>query len=255
MYRSVYDLKTFYLSEIGQIVRDILLGHIREVWPDLHGLRILGCGYPSPYLGEIADDCERVIAMMPRKQGADHWGYQNDKNVVFLSDDHALPIETCSVDRILLIHHLECCEQLPETLREVWRVLKANGRLLVVVPNRTGVWARADWSPFGQGSPFTLSQICHFLRDNLFVQETVKSALFVPPIPDSPVMMRSAHFIERTGRRILPFVAGVHMVEASKQIYAGVNRGGSGSAVLSHAPQILGVKGRPVPQSFSQRKL
>ncbi|MGH1376541.1 MAG: class I SAM-dependent methyltransferase [Alphaproteobacteria bacterium] len=254
MYRSVYDLKTFYLSEIGQIVRDILLGHIRDFWPSTHDLRILGCGYPSPYLEELSEGCERVFAMMPRKQGADHWGYRGDKNVAFLSDDHTLPIETCSVDRVLLIHHLECCDHLPDTLREVWRVLKANGRLLVIVPNRTGVWARADWSPFGQGSPFTLSQICHFLRDNLFVQENVKSALFVPPLPDSPVMMRSAHFIERTGRRVLPFAAGVHMVEASKQIYAGVNRTGSGSSVLSQAPQILGVKGNPAAQNSLRKK-
>ena len=38
-------------------------------------------------------------------------------------------------------------------LRECWRVLRDDGRLLVVVPNRLGSWALFDHTPFGQGRP------------------------------------------------------------------------------------------------------
>lgn len=77
-------------------------------------------------------------------------------------------------------------------------------------------------------------------------------ALFVPPIPDSPVMMRSANLIEKMGGRIIPFVAGVHILEASKQIYAKADNGGTGSAVLAKTREILTGPGKTVPQSYTK---
>lgn len=222
MYRSVYDLKTFYAAPMGATVRRVLQKRIRAFWPDLHGMRVMGGGYAAPYLGMFQEEADGVIAMMPAGQGAHQWP-EGMKNLVFLSEGSLLPLENCSVDRIILIHNLECSEHLQSNLSEVWRVLKADGRLLVIVPSRTGFWARADWSPFGQGSPFSLSQLCFYLRDNLFVQERTESALFFPPLRLS-LMMRSAHVLEHMGRRVWPFFAGVHIVEASKQIYAGVDR-------------------------------
>ena len=40
-----------------------------------------------------------------------------------------------------MVHALEASEQLPALLAEVWRILVGNGRLLVIVPNRHGLWA------------------------------------------------------------------------------------------------------------------
>jgi hypothetical protein len=129
-------------------------------------------------------------------------------------------------------------------MREIWRVLKANGRLLVIVPSRTGFWARADWSPFGHGSPFTMTQLCFYLRDNMFVQEKTMGGLYVPPIKSNSIL-RSAGVFEHIGKNVLPIGAGVLIVEASKQLYAGVDRSGPGSAVLAKTREIL--RGKPVP--------
>lgn len=247
MYRSVYDVKTFYNTPSGQMVHRVLAARLKKFWPDVRGLRVMGCGYAVPYLDGFSEGAERVLAMMPSGQGADHWPPAR-KNLVYLCDEARLPIENSSVDRILLIHNLECCEDLQDTLREVWRVLKANGRLLVVVPNRTGFWARADWSPFGQGSPFSLSQICFYLRDNLFVQESTESALFTPPLRWSFVL-KSSRVFERVGRNILPFMCGVHIVEASKQLYAGVDKKGSGTPVFAKTRELLAGKPLPVPKN------
>ena len=43
----------------------------------------------------------------------------------------------------------------------------AGGRLLIVVPNRRGVWARSDTTPFGHGRPYSRSQITHLLARGL----------------------------------------------------------------------------------------
>lgn len=250
MYRSVEDLNKFYSSEIGVVVQKIIARHIHGFWPDARDFSVLGCGYALPYLDVFCETSERVISAMPAQQGVEYWPH-NKKNLAFLTEDDRFPIENASIDRVILVHHLECCDNLQRSLREIWRVLKANGRVLIVVPNRMGVWARADWSPFGHGNPFTMTQLITCLNESLFSHEAHEGALFVPPLPDSPVMMKSANLIERMGQSVFPFVAGVHIVEVSKRMYARADNTGGGSAVLAKTKAILG--GRPVPSPSSRQ--
>ena len=93
------------------------------------------------------------------------------------------------------------------------------GRLLVVAPHRRGIWARLDRTPFGSGRPYTMSQLSQLLRDELFTPVATGTALYVPPTR-SRMVLRSARAWERVGTRWFPTVAGVVMVEATKQIYA-----------------------------------
>ena len=72
-------------------------------------------------------------------------------------DGVALP--DFSVDRVLLVHGLESSEYQRELLREVWRVLTGEGRLLVVAPNRRGIWARLERTPLGWGQPYSTGQL------------------------------------------------------------------------------------------------
>ncbi|MGH1455187.1 MAG: class I SAM-dependent methyltransferase [Alphaproteobacteria bacterium] len=252
MYNSIQELETFYDSEIGKVVQSILARRVEKLWPDLHDYRVLGCGYSVPYLAPYLGKAERVIAMMPERQGVRAWP-KNSKNLVMTCRESRMPIENVSIDRALLVHHLECCDHLKDSLREIWRVLKPNGRVLIIVPNRVGFWARADLLPFGRGHPFTMAQALFCLRDNLLVPEHYESALFVPPLPDSPVMMRFANVIERIGHKVFPFVAGVHIIECSKQVYAKIDNTGSGSAVFEKTKGILA--GKPVPTSLKSYRI
>ncbi len=222
MYRSAYDLRAFYTSKIGRVVRRVLQERIQQIWPDVKGLRVVGSGYATPYLRIFKKDSERVFSIMPAAQGAHPWPYNSspeEKNLVCLAEESELPIETNSVDRVIMIHDLEFSEFIRPNLEEIWRILKSNGRLLVIVPNRSGFWARADWSPFGQGSPYSAAQIQNYLRDNKFIHERTEEALFMPPVKFS-LVFKSAGFFEKYGRRFMPFGAGLHIVEAAKQLYA-----------------------------------
>ncbi len=218
MYSSVYDFKAFYNSKIGRVVRRLLQERIRELWPDVHDMRVMGTGYATPYLRVFKEEAERVFAVMSAGMGAHHWPH-DDHNCVALAEQSELPIETNSVDRILMVHNVEFAEFLKPSLQEIWRVLKSNGRMIIIVPNRAGLWARADWAPFGQGTPFSLTQLNYALRDNLFALEHCEEALFMPPLKYTPIL-KAAGMFERFGRSITPIVAGVHMVEVSKQLYA-----------------------------------
>lgn len=223
MYPSVYDFKAFYNTRVGRVVRRILQARLREIWPDMNGMRLMGCGYALPFLRMYADNAERVFAFSPHMQGIHAWPPEGP-NLAALAEEGALPFENSSIDRILLVHTLEFSEMLGPFMAELWRVLKADGRLLIVVPNRMGLWARADWSPLGQGRPFSVSQLCRYLRDNRFIHEQTEEALFIPPL-QSNLLLKVAGTIEKLGKTIIPVAAGVHIVEASKQLYAPVDRG------------------------------
>lgn len=245
MYRSVYDFKNFYNTKIGRVTRRVLQARIQEFWPDMRGMRVMGYGYAVPYLGGFAET-ERVFSVMPAAQGVHHWPQgAEDKNLVCVAEEAELPIESNSVDRILLMHNLEFSELLQPSLQEISRVLKANGKILAIVPNRAGLWARADWTPFGRGTPYSAAQIAYYLSDNGFVHERTEGALYMPPVKSS-FIYKSAGLFEKGGRKFMPFGAGLHMVEASKQLYARVGPQ-SGSKVTVRGRTFLP---RPVPQGL-----
>jgi SAM-dependent methyltransferase len=218
MYADVVDLRDFYASRLGQVARRAVRRRIRLIWPSLTGMRLLGLGYATPYLRLFRDEAERVVAVMPSSQGVLPWPAEGP-NAVTLADEGELPFQDFSIDRVLLVHGLEYSEQIRPLLKEIWRVMAGGGRLMAVVPNRRGIWARIDSTPFGQGHPFTPGQLSRLLREADFTPERVAAALFVPPT-GSRMILRSANAMERIGERWFTTFAGVSIVEASKQLYA-----------------------------------
>ncbi len=217
MYTDVVDLREFYGSSLGHVAQRMIRRRIRSLWPDLRGQAVLGLGYATPYLTPFREEAERVFAIMPARQGVTRWP-TGGAGQVALAEETELPLPDLSADRVLLVHGLEATETLGEMMREAWRVLAGNGRLLVVVPNRRGIWARVDRTPFGHGRPFSESQLSRTLRDNAFVPEKTARALFIPPMR-SRFVLKSAPAWENVGVRFFQRFSGVVMIEASKQIY------------------------------------
>jgi hypothetical protein len=241
MYTKAIDLKEFYDSLQGRVVQRILRQRLRALWPSVSGMRLLGMGFAVPYLKPFLGEAERIVALMPSHQGAIFWpGPEtgDEKGLVSICNEAELPIETNSVDRMLVVHGLQGYESLDAILRESWRVLTGQGRLILVVPNRTGIWARVDSTPFGHGTPYSLGQIRVFLKDYLFVPERAERALFVPPT-SSRLLLSTAAAWEKVGARFFNAFGGVNIVEASKQLYAGTMVGAATtSAVLASRRRI-----------------
>ena len=218
MRNDVVDIRDFYQSRLGQVARRLIGQRLRATWPDLGGRTVLGLGYATPYLRQFRDEAERVLAIMPAAQGALHWPPEGP-NAVALADETELPLPDMSVDRVLLVHGLEHGDRVADMLREIWRVMTGSGRLLAVVPNRRGIWARTDRTPFGHGLPYSPSQLARLLREHMFTPIRTAPALFVPPVR-SRTLLGAAPAWERVGARWFPAFGGVVVVEASKQIYA-----------------------------------
>ena len=164
---DVVDLRNFYAQHLGIVARRFVGRGIRRRFADTRGMSVLGVGYPTPYLGLFREEAERCLAFMPAAQGVVKWP-SNRPGLAALVDELELPLTDSAVDRVLLVHALEMAQDPAALLREVWRVLAAGGRLLIVVPNRRGVWARLDTTPFGHGRPYSRSQITHLLRETWF---------------------------------------------------------------------------------------
>jgi len=217
---DVVDLRDFYADRLGSVARRFGGRAIRGSWADSRGLRVVGIGYATPYLGLFREEAERCLAFMPAAQGVVKWPSARP-TLAALVDEDELPLADSSVDRVLLVHALEMTRDPAAMLREVWRVLAAGGRLMAVVPNRRGLWARMDTTPFGHGRPYSRSQITQLLRETWFTPTSWGEALYVPPIARG-WFLRSAVAWERSGATISAPFAGVHIVEATKQLYRAI---------------------------------
>jgi SAM-dependent methyltransferase len=217
---DVVDLRNFYGQRLGIVARRFVGRGVRRLWRNTTGQRVLGIGYTTPYLGLFREEAERCLAFMPAAQGAIKWPTLRPA-LSALVDDHDLPLPDGAVDMVILVHAVEMSHDAAALLREVWRVLSPSGRLLAVIPNRRGLWARMDTTPFGHGRPYSRAQITQLLREAWFTPAGWAEALYVPPIARG-WFLRSAVAWERTGATLSAPFAGVHIVDASKQVYRAV---------------------------------
>jgi len=210
------ELRDFYDSPLGEVARRIVGRVIRSRWTSTSNLTVAGLGYGLPYLERFRDRSRRCLALMPSQQGVVVWPEGEVCSSTLVWAD-MLPLPDASIDRLLVAHALEATER-PETLlEEVWRVTAPQGRVIVVVPSRRGMWARADGTPFGQGSPYSKGQLRELLNGAILSPIFWGEALHFPPIAKNYVI-RSAPAMERIGATLgLPF-AGVHVVEAIKMV-------------------------------------
>ncbi len=217
---DVVDLRDFYAQRLGVVARRFIGRGVRRRWTDVRAQRVLGVGYPTPYLGLFREEAERCLAFMPSSQGVVKWPMASPA-LAALVEEGEMPLPDGAIDRVLLVHALEMTRDPAQLLREIWRVLASGGKLLAVIPNRQGLWARMDTTPFGHGRPYSRSQIVHLLRETWFTPIGWDEALYVPPIARG-WFLRSAFAWERTGATLSAPFAGVHIVEATKQVYRAI---------------------------------
>jgi SAM-dependent methyltransferase len=215
---DIVDLREFYASRLGFATRRSLASRLRPGLTGLSGAKVMGLGYAMPYLTDCIPAAEVQMAFMMARQGVFRWPSEGAVQSA-LVDECDLPLLESVIDVALVVHALELTDAPREMLKEIWRVLAPQGRLTLVVPNRRGVWARFDSSPFGYGQPFSRPQLSALLRESQFSIVSWSHALYFPPSTRGAVLS-SAKFIEGMGSRLMPALSGVIVVEAVKQVYA-----------------------------------
>ncbi len=217
---DVVDLRSFYTSPLGDVARRLITRIVRGRWDNCAGQSILGLGYATPYLDVFRQETVRTIAFMPAEQGVMNWPLTG-MSATALVDTMAMPLPDSSMDRVLVIHALEITDNPRELLSEIWRILTPGGQMMVIAPNRGGLWARVDTTPFGHGQPYSRGQMRDLMRGAMFTPVHFSEALYMPPF-ERKIWLKSATAFERFGTRFSLPGAGVLMIEATKQVYSPV---------------------------------
>jgi len=244
---DVIDLREFYAGRVGNSTRRLIALALRSHLRVPAGSTVVGLGFATPYLDGGIADARATLAFMPARQGVLQWPPQEPVSSA-LVDEIDLPLLESVADLLLVVHGLELTDSPAEMLDELWRVLAPQGRLLLVVPNRRGMWARFDSTPFGNGRPFSRPQLANLLKEARFSIMSWSQALFMPPIDRGP-FLSAAPAVERLGNRLMPRFAGVTIVEAVKQVYAT----SSGKRVRRLVPRLRPVLA-PAPARFELPK-
>lgn len=231
---DVLALQRFYASQLGEAARRAAARRLAALWPHADGLDVLGVGYTTPYLDRFRVGARRVAALMPAEQGVEPWP-GDGAGLSVLSEEERLPFVDAVFDRVLVVHALEESNVPSQLLREIWRVMAPEGRLVVIAANRWSYWAQSDATPFGHGRPFSKFQLATLLTDSMFEPVASSRALYAPPSSWGP-FVRSADAFERVGEVVWPAMGGLVLMEAVKRLYASTARS-QGRVLLAKAPE------------------
>ena len=239
---DVIQLKDFYRgTELGRTTKQLINKVLETKVDTKSGSLTIGFGFACPFLENKIKDSENKnsLLLMPSEQGVIPWP-EKSKSVTALVDEVSWPVNTSAADLILISHGLEVSDNQDLLLQEVLRVLKDSGKLVILVPNRTGFWARSDSTPFGYGKPYSVSQLTALLQKNQFQIDSITPSLYGFPAKKG-YWLKSLLLWEKVGKKLNSFfLGGLLVVEARKDVYA-VNNVKSSKAGRYFSPLEAGV--------------
>ena len=252
MHLDAVDLRSFYYrTKLGRVAQAGLRQRLREMWPDVRGATLGGYGFAAPFLRPFKAEAARTLCLMPAQQGAFHWPVDG-ANVSVLCEETNWPINAGFLDRIIVVHGLEMSEQPGRLLEEINRALAPGGKAIFVAPNRSGLWARRDATPFGYGRPYSVGQLERQLQEHGFEPERHAAALWAFP-SHRRFWLNVAGACERMGRGVdAQRLAGAILVETSKLAFA-APRSGAKAPVTAPLKAWGGLAPAPKPAGRAAR--
>jgi hypothetical protein len=198
--------RQFYESRAGRAAKEILRARVRQLWPDVARERLLPLG-----CAELLIDSPSIVAA--------HMTGAKDQPFCCLADSRDKPLPDASLDRVIALHTAETSEDMDFLLREIWRVLKGEGRVLLILPRRNSGWATNPATPFGREQAYGTKTIKGLLNKHFFTIESISPALYLPPwialghefIAQKIDLCSSLLFFQQGG--------GVLLVEARKRVH------------------------------------
>ena len=208
------QLREWFDSPLGRTLQSQEAQHLRAVLPNLYGT-------VAAQLGQIGQLDLMDACIAPTRILLDH--HAGPDGCVVRGLPEALPLDTRSADVLILPHTLDFCQDPHQVLREVSRVLRPEGHVVILGFNPMSLWGfrrlvarRPRVAPWC-GKFFRLSRIKDWLA--LLDFETTHGTMlyYRPPLRNESFMHR-LYFLDKMGDRWWPMMAGVYLVVAKKRV-------------------------------------
>lgn len=219
----------WFETPLGRSLQAVEAHQLRSVLPSLYGTVALQLGNIGRL--DLLDACIAPTRIMVEEDGWTPRGRVDieheligARTVPLRAQAHALPLDERSIDLALLPHTLDFSQDPHTVLREVSRVLRPEGHVVILGFNPMSLWGlrrlltrhprTAPWS----GHFFRLARLKDWLA--LLDFECTQGAMlyYRPPFTGEHVM-EQLFFVEKAGDRWWPLAAAVYVLVAKKRVF------------------------------------
>ncbi len=217
MSKSWPALKRWYQTRLGQRLGEQEQSLVEETLQNLFGYHLMQVGRlnEEDWLSSSrVSHCE-VMNFLPEQVTGGCLGFQG------LPEQ--LPIQTDSMDVIVLPHILEFSQKPHDVLREVERVLIPEGHVLLLVFNPFSIWTFWRWALGWRqrvpwcGRSLSTTRIKDWLALLGFDVVSIHGYFYRPPLQQKSVMQR-LRFMESAGGRFWPVLGAGNLILAKKRM-------------------------------------
>jgi hypothetical protein len=194
----------FYSAPEGQMLLKLLAQDIKKLWPSINNEKILGVGIDNNILEKIVDGDNTLYA-------SDDYRHSSDKLLSYI-----FGFPEAHFDRAIVNINNYITQPYHSLLRELWRILKPKGQLILIMPNKLNIWKNYVACPLTIGRSFNQFELLQLIDNSLFQLRGSHSALFLSPALHKAMPEMAASLEELWHKLPLPFGA-IWLVLAEKK--------------------------------------
>lgn len=203
------SLEEWFATPQGAYVLEWELARVDQVVADIFGYFAVQVGLPGV-------DFLRASRVTTRRSASLSAGAQ------VVADAHELPFAGESLDLVVLPHVLEFSDEPHQILREVERVLRPEGQLLVLAFNPVSLWGVKKLFSRAQSPPWSAEFVSVLrMKDWLkllnFEMRGGRFGCYRPPFESEQWLARLG-FLEHAGDRWWPVAGAVYLMQAKKRV-------------------------------------
>lgn len=204
-------------SEYGKELLDIEYNILKSNLHKVFGFHILQIGCPT--INYLSDFCKinHQLVLVNNLE----YNVQDSRSIIYSADER-IPLETASIDAVVIAHDLEFTENPHAVLREIDRILMPEGHLIILNFNPNSFWGirsiltrkkslEYPWS----GSWRSCYRLCDWLK-LLNYDIRKKDFYFYRPCINNKKLLNSMRLFETIGK-LIPLGAAGYCISAIKK--------------------------------------
>lgn len=206
------EMTQWLASPLGQALLESEAALLEPVLARIFGYHFLQLGV-SDYSMLAASPVGHKLAFVPRYEAG-----QSD----VVADNEALPLQSESVDAVLIHHALDYSPDNHRLLREAARVLMPGGKLLIIGFNPLSSWGLRKLCRWRNVAPWharyiTSSRVQDWLKLLEFSIDKVEHGAYLLPFTHNQVVGTASRF-EGLGQKFNAPMGAIYLIVACKQV-------------------------------------